>query len=223
MTLEEQLAYSAARLKKPSAPKDAAPANDAPKPVPEKRLEDMTLEEQLAYSASRLKKNKNSSKPPSPKEEKKERAMSVIVEETKQEDITMRDEISKDSFCTDASMIETQPNESVVNTDRMTVIEEDDDESRATEYTKEVKPPVIQPPPPQVVAPQPKTVNIKPPIKSAATIKTTDRRMSNIDMLKAQLAARQQTMHGGRCKKAPVRRKDDSSDDNESSDDSDGE
>ena len=45
MTLEEQLAYSAARLKKPSASKDAAPANDAPKPVPEKRVEDMTLEE----------------------------------------------------------------------------------------------------------------------------------------------------------------------------------
>ena len=114
--------------------------------------------------------------------------MSVIVEETKQEDITMRDEISQDSFCTDASMIETKPNESVVDTARMTVIPEDDGESRATEVTPEVKPPVIQPPP-QVVAPKPKTV-IKPPIKSAATIKTTDRRMSNIDMLKAQLAAR---------------------------------
>ena len=146
--------------------------------------------------------------------------MSVIVEETKQEDITMRDEISQDSFCTDASMIETKPNESVVDTARMTVIPEDDGESRATEVTPEVKPPVIQPPP-QVVAPKPKIV--KPPIKSAATIKTTDRRMSNIDMLKAQLAARQQTMHGGRGKKAAARRKDDSSDDNESSDDSDGE
>ena len=47
MTLEEQLAYSAARLKPKggSAPKtDAAP--------PEKKLEDMTLEEQLAYSAT---------------------------------------------------------------------------------------------------------------------------------------------------------------------------
>ena len=54
MTLEEQLAYSAARLK----PKGGAakPAEDkAPAAQPEKRLEDMTLEEQLAYSASRLK------------------------------------------------------------------------------------------------------------------------------------------------------------------------
>ena len=39
MTLEEQLAYSAARLKpKGGAPKEAAAA-------PEKKLEDMTLEE----------------------------------------------------------------------------------------------------------------------------------------------------------------------------------
>ena len=45
MTLEEQLAYSASRLKKAGASKDAAPASDAPKPVPEKRVEDMTLEE----------------------------------------------------------------------------------------------------------------------------------------------------------------------------------
>ena len=43
MTLEEQLAYSASRLKKAGASKDTAEAK--PAAAPEKKLEDMTLEE----------------------------------------------------------------------------------------------------------------------------------------------------------------------------------
>ena len=43
MTLEEQLAYSASRLKKAGASKDTAEAK--PAAAPEKKLEDVTLEE----------------------------------------------------------------------------------------------------------------------------------------------------------------------------------
>ena len=49
-------------------------------------------------------------------------------------------------------------------------------------------------------------------------VKTSDRRVSNIDRLKQQLASRMSTMHGG---KAKARLFDDDSDDSESSDDDD--
>ena len=98
---------------------------------------------------------------------------------------------------------------------RLTVIAEDEDESRAS--LAQIKPT----PPPQVAKPEPrKTAPAIPnPDKSAAKIsqvsqiKTNSRRISNVDRLKVQLAVRQATMHGGKKKRA----RDDSSDDNESS------
>ena len=86
MTLEEQLAYSAARLKPKAAPKE-------PAAQPEKRVEDMTLEEQLAYSASRLKKK------PAPAENP------VTIEETKEVPAARPDNSRfMDSFRSDDSM-----------------------------------------------------------------------------------------------------------------------
>lgn len=54
--------------------------------------------------------------------------------------------------------------------------------------------------------------------QATSQIKTSERRISNIDRLKAELAVRQATLNQGR-KRA---RRQDSSDDNASSDDSDG-
>ena len=53
---------------------------------------------------------------------------------------------------------------------------------------------------------------------AVSQIKTANRRISNIDRLKMELAVRQATMHGGGRK---ARMKADSSDDNETSDDDD--
>ena len=72
MTLEEQLAYSAARLT------SNKPAADKPKP--EKKLEDMTLEEQLAYSAARLTSNNPAADKPKP--------------EKKLEDMTLEEQLA---------------------------------------------------------------------------------------------------------------------------------
>ena len=75
----------------------------------------------------------------------------------------------------------------------MTVImEEDEDESRATvsDPVPIVKPPVIKPSPPVAAAPSNKLAEPK-KLSHAATIKTNTRRISNIDRLKVALAVRQ--------------------------------
>ena len=77
-------------------------------------------------------------------------------------------------------------------------------------------------PAPVSVAPKPApikpaTVLSKQPTK-VSQIVTAQRRVSNIDRLKNELAKRQMTLHGG---KGPRRMKDDSSDENETSDDDD--
>lgn len=159
--------------------------------------------------------------------------MEVIMEETRDEDMPDRSamDYTVDSFRTDDSMIGMSVADSVIlppkdqdEKNRMTTIVEDDLESRQTSVMPESEsavkvttPPVIRPPPVVMTGQKKKPA---PALKSAATIKTSDRRMSNIDMLKMQLAVRQQTLQGGRGKKGkPAARKDDSSDENESSSD----
>ena len=118
----------------------------------------------------------------------------------------------------------------------MSIVQEEvEEESRKTEsqmneMTPVTKPAQVKPPlthamsmpvqAPASVAPKPApikptTVLQKQPTK-VSQIVTAQRRVSNIDRLKNELAKRQLTLHGGR-----NRMKDDSSDDNETSDDDD--
>ena len=108
----------------------------------------------------------------------------------------------------------------------MTVIKEDDDEfdwSATSEPAQQVKPAVIKQPLAHATTMASKSAPIKPAtvlkqstMTAVSQIKTSNRRISNIDRLKMELAVRQATMNPG---KKAARRKDDSSDDNESSDD----